>query len=153
MIAVGLAVSGFITSRSSLGADLSLLAEIVAVALLTAGVVFAVRGDHQRHRVLQTTGVIVSLVPAVLWMVPSAWKNTLPDFPGNLGETAQLLAVTHGIVALAAVILGLVLVVGANRRMAAGAAMGGYKTAMRVAYVLYVIALVLGISVYVAIYG
>jgi uncharacterized membrane protein YozB (DUF420 family) len=153
MSAVVLAVSGFITSRSSLGADLSLITEVLAVALLTIGVFYAVRHEYGRHRGFQTVGVIVSIIPAVLWMIPSIWKNTLPDFPGNLDDAGQVLTVAHSAVAVVAVILGLLLVIRGNQRMAAGADMSGYKTAMRVAYVLYVAAAVLGIAVYVRIYG
>jgi uncharacterized membrane protein YozB (DUF420 family) len=153
MIAVFLAVDGFIMSRSSLGADLSLIAEIVAVALLTVGVVFAVRKDYQKHRAFQTTGVIISIIPAVLWMIPSAWENTLPGFPGNLDDGNQVLTVVHGVVGAAAVILGIVLVIRGNQLMAAGASLSGYKTTMRIAYVLYLTAAVLGVAVYVAIYG
>jgi uncharacterized membrane protein YozB (DUF420 family) len=153
MIAVLVAESGFITSRSSMGADVSLITEIVAVVLLTIGVVFAVRRDYAKHRVLQTAGVIVSLIPALLWMLPSLRKNTLPDFPGNLDEGKQLLTVIHSGVALVALILGLVLVIQGNRRMAAGASLSNYRTAMRVAYVLYVLGAVLGVAVYRAVYG
>jgi uncharacterized membrane protein YozB (DUF420 family) len=153
MSAVVLAVSGFITSRSSLGADLSLITEVLAVVLLTIGVFYAVRHDYARHRGFQTAGVIVSIIPAVLWMIPSLWKNTLPDFPGNLDDASQVLTVVHSAVAVAAVILGLVLVIRGNQRMAAGADMSGYKPAMRVAYVLYVAAAVLGVVLYVRIYG
>jgi uncharacterized membrane protein YozB (DUF420 family) len=153
MTAVILAQSGFISSRSSLGADLSLIAEVVAVVLLTVGVVFAVRHEYPKHRGFQTTGVIISVVPAVLWMVPSLWRNTLPDLPGNLGDGSQVLTAAHTVVGVAAVVLGLVLVIRGNQLMAAGASLGGYRTAMRVAYVLYMVGAVLGVAVYVAIYG
>jgi uncharacterized membrane protein YozB (DUF420 family) len=153
MIAAILAKTGFILSKSSLGADLSLIAEVVAVALLTVGVVFAVRHQYHRHRAFQTTGVIVSVVPAVLWMVPSLWQNTLPDLPDNLDDSAQVLTAVHSVVGVAAVVLGLVLVVRGNQLMAAGASLSGYRTAMRVAYVLYLAGAALGVAVYVAIYG
>lgn len=153
MIAVTVAGTGFITARSSLGADLSLLAELVAVVLLTVGVIFAVRHDYRAHRAFQTAGVIVSLIPALLWMVPSLWKNTLPDLPGNLSDSSQLLTVIHATVGVVAVVFGLVLVIRANQRMAAGASLSGYKTAMRAAYVLYVLGAVLGVAVYRVVYG
>jgi uncharacterized membrane protein YozB (DUF420 family) len=153
MIAAALAKTGFILSESSLGADLSLIAEVAAVVLLTVGVVFAARRQYQKHRVFQTTGVIVSAVPAAIWMVPSLWRNTLPDLPDNLDDSAQVLTAVHSVVAVAAVVLGLVLVIRGNQLMAAGASLSGFRKAMRVAYLLYLAGAALGVAVYVAIYG
>jgi uncharacterized membrane protein YozB (DUF420 family) len=59
----------------------------------------------------------------------------------------------HRWVQTSAVVLGLFIVVRASQLAAKGQSLRRYKNAMRVAYVVYLIATALGIWVYLAIYG
>lgn len=153
MAAIVLGASGFITSRSSLGADLSLLASVVAVVLLTAGVVLARRGRYDAHRATQTGGVILNAVPVVLWMMVSLGRYILPGLPGSLSQHGHLLALVHAVVGAAGFALGLVLIVRGNQLMARRESLRGYRTPMRVAYLLYLAGVVLGVALYVVTYG
>jgi uncharacterized membrane protein YozB (DUF420 family) len=149
----GPAVSGFITARSSLGADLSLLASVAAAALLTVGVVLARRKQYDTHRWVQTGAVTLNAIPVVVWMMVSLGRYILPGLPGSLGEHGHALAAVHALVGAAGLALGVVLVVRGNQLMRRGASLRRYRTPMRVAYGFYMIGVVLGIALYVVTYG
>ena len=62
MTASLLAASGFITAHSSLGADVSLVVSVAAIAALSTGVVLARRRRYVTHRWIQTVAVILNAV-------------------------------------------------------------------------------------------
>ena len=153
MVPVATGASGFVTARSSLGADLSLIASVLAVALLTAGVVLARRRRYQAHRWTQSGGVALNAVPVVVWMVVSLVRYILPGIPGTLSQHGHLLAAMHATVGAFGVALGLFLLVRGNQLMARDASLRRYRTPMRVAYLLYVGGVALGVALYVVTYG
>jgi uncharacterized membrane protein YozB (DUF420 family) len=153
VIAYALDASGFLTGRSSLGADLSLLLSAAAIVLLTAGVVQARRRRYDAHRWLQTSGVILNAVLVAFWMAVSLWRFILPGIPGSLSKHGHALAAAHAVVGIAGVALGVFLVVRANQLTRRGESVSRYKTAMRVAYFVYLAAFVLGVWLYVVTYG
>lgn len=153
MIAYALDASGFLTGRSSLGADLSLLLSAAVIVLLTAGVVLARRRRYDAHRWLQTSGVILNAVLVIFWMAVSLWRFILPGIPGTLSNHGHTLAAAHAVVGVAGVALGVFLVVRANQLTRRGESVSRYKTAMRVAYFVYLAAFVLGVWLYVVTYG
>jgi uncharacterized membrane protein YozB (DUF420 family) len=153
VVPVATGASGFVTARSSLGADLSLIASVLAVALLTAGVVLARRRRYQAHRWTQSGGVALNAVPVVVWMVVSLVRYILPGIPGTLSQHGHLLAAVHATVGALGVALGLFLLVRGNQLMARDASLRRYRTPMRVAYLLYVGGVALGVALYVVTYG
>lgn len=153
MTIVGVGASGFITARSSLGADLSLITTVAAAVLLTVGVVLVRRRRYDAHRWVQTTAVVLNAIPVALWMIVSLGRYILPGIPGSLSEHGHLLAAVHAVVGALGVALGVFIVVRANQLTRRGRSLGGYKTAMRVAYVLYLAGVTLGIALYVVTYG
>ena len=153
MTGMTLGASGFITSTSSLGADLSLLASVAAACLLTAGVLLVRRRRYGAHRATQTGAVILNAVPVVLWMMVSLGRDILPGLPGSLSEHGHLLAAVHAAVGAAGFALGIVLVVRGNQLMARGVSLRRYRNPMRLAYLLYLAGVVLGAGLYVVTYG
>lgn len=147
------AASGFLTSRSSLGADISLLVSIAAVLLLTVGVVLARRGAYDKHRWVQSGAILLNGVLVVIWMMVSLGRYILPGIPGSLSQHGHLLAAVHAVVGAAGFALGVVLLVRGNQLMARRASLRRYRTPMRIAYLLYLGAVILGISLYVVTYG
>ena len=154
MIAYALDASGFLTGRSSLGADVSLLVSILAMALLTAGVVLVRRRQYDAHRWVQTASVVLNAVLVGVWMFRSLRLFILPGIPDSLSTHGHALAAVHAadwrIVGTA---LGVFVVVRAGQLTRRGQSVGRYKTAMRVAYVVYLAAFVLGVWLYVVTYG
>lgn len=145
--------SGFLGTGGTLGPDLTLVLSLVAAVLLTVGVVWARRRDYEAHRWVQTSAVCLNAVLVVVWMVRSFWWYVLPDFPGNLERGSYALTTVHAVVGLAGLVLGIVLVIRGNQLMAAGRSLATYKTAMRAAYLAYMAGTVLGVVLYVVLYG
>ena len=147
------AASGFLTGRSSLGADLSLIASAAAISLLTAGVVLARRRRYGSHRWTQTTAVLLNAVVVASWMAVSLVRFILPGIPGTLSEHGHTLAAAHAATGVVGVVLGVFLVVRANQLTRHGRSVHRYRTAMRVSYLVYLAAFALGASLYVVTYG
>jgi len=153
MIAYALDASGFFTAKSSLGADLSLVISVVAAILLTAGVLLVRRRRYEAHRWVQTVAVILNAFLVALWMVRSLWLYILPGVPGSLSSGSHALAAVHAAIGAVGVTLGIFIVVRANQLTARRRTVSPYKMAMRVAYVVYLLGVVLGIALYVVTYG
>jgi len=149
VIAYALDASGFLTGRSSLGADVSLLVSVLAMALLTAGVVLV----RRRHRWVQTAAVVLNAVLVVIWMFRSLRLYILPGIPGTLSKHGHTLTAVHAATGAVGVVLGVYVVVRAGQLTQRGRSVGRYKTAMRVAYLVYLAGFVLGAWLYVVTYG
>jgi uncharacterized membrane protein YozB (DUF420 family) len=153
VIAYALDASGFLTSRSSLGADVSLLLSVLAIALLTAGVVLARRRHYEAHRWLQTSGVILNAILVAIWMFRSLWLYILPGIPSSLSKHGHALAMAHAAAGVVGVLLGVFLIVRANQLTRRGESVSRYRTAMRVTYFVYLAGFALGLWLYVVTYG
>lgn len=153
MIAYALDASGFLTGRSSLGADVSLLLSAVVIGLLTAGVVLVRRRRYTAHRWLQTSGVVLNAALVAFWMAVSLVRFILPGIPGTLSDHGHTLAAVHATVGVVGAALGIFLVVRANLLTRRGQSVRRYRTTMRVAYFVYLAAFVLGLWLYVVTYG
>ena len=152
MIAVTVAGTGFITARSSLGADLSLLAELVAVVLLTVGVIFAVRHDYRAHRAFQTAACASARSRLSLWMVRPSGRTSSPTCPAT---SATPVNSCHGPYShrLIGVVFGLFVMIRANQRRRRRQSLSRHMAPMRVAYVVYLLGTALGVWLYIAMYG
>ena len=153
MTAIVAGASGFITSSSSLGADLSLLVTIAASALLTVGVVLARRRRYDVHRWTQTGGVLLIGVPIVFWMMRSFSRYIAPGLPGTLHEHGHLLAAVHAAVGAVGIVFGVALVVLGHTLWTRGQSLRAYRPPMRASYIVFMAGLVLGIALYVVTYG
>jgi uncharacterized membrane protein YozB (DUF420 family) len=145
--------AGFLGANGSIGADLTLVVILVAFIMLTVGVVLARTGRYAAHRWVQTIAVILNAIPVVVWMIRSYWLYVRPDLPGNLSKSVDLLTTVHAVAGLIGVVLGLYVIIRANQLTARGESVGRYKNWMRAAYVVYLLATVLGIWVYAKLYG
>jgi uncharacterized membrane protein YozB (DUF420 family) len=144
---------GFLDTRGTIGADVSLLVMIVAAVMLTTGVVLARTRHYRAHRWVQTAAVCLNAVPVAFWMIRSYWLYVRPGLPGVLSKGRDLLATVHALTGVAGVALGVFIVIRANQLEARGESVSRYKTTMRVAYVVYMLAVALGIWLYVVTYG
>jgi len=145
--------SGFLSSHSSIGADLSLVIMVAAAILLTVGVVLAKSKRYEAHRWVQTAAVCLNAVPVVVWMIRSFWLYVRPGLPGNLSKSVDALTTVHAVAGLIGVVIGMVVMIRANQLAAKGQSLSRYKNAMRIAYAVYMLATALGIWVYITLYG
>lgn len=153
VIAYFLDGSGFLLPKSRIGADLSLIVTVVAVVMLTVGVVFARSRRYGAHHWMQTAAVTLNAVPVVFWMIRSLRLFILPGLPGTLSERGHTLAAVHALTGAIGVALGVFIVIRANQLFARGESLARYKNVMRVAYVIYLLAAALGVALYVVTYG
>jgi uncharacterized membrane protein YozB (DUF420 family) len=144
---------GFLGTNGTLGPDLTLVLSLVAAVLLTAGVVLVRRGSYGGHRWVQTAAVCLNAVLVIVWMVRSFRLYVLPGFPGDLSNGTFALTTVHAVVGLIGVVLGVFLVIRCNQLMASGRSLARYKAAMRVAYLVYMAGTVLGVVLYVVLFG
>jgi uncharacterized membrane protein YozB (DUF420 family) len=144
--------SGFLGTKGSIGADLSLVVMVAAVVVLTVGVVLANAKRYGAHRWVQTAAVCLNAVPVVVWMIRSFRIYILPGLPGNLGMGIDALTTVHAVVGLIGVVIGVFVVIRANQLEAQGQSLSRYKTPMAVAYFVYLLGTALGVWVYFALY-
>lgn len=145
--------SGFLGTKGTLGPDLTLVLSLAAAVLLTLGVFWARRRSYQAHRWVQTAAVCLNALLVIVWMVRSFRWYVLPGFPADLSHGSYALTTIHAVAGLIGVVLGVFLVVRGNLSMASGRSLARYRTAMRAAYVLYMAGTVLGVVLYVVLYG
>jgi uncharacterized membrane protein YozB (DUF420 family) len=145
--------TGFLGTNGSVGADLAIIVMLVAFVMLTIGVVLARTGRFGAHRWVQTAAVILNAIPVVAWMIRSYWLYVRPDLPGNLSKSIDALTTVHAVTGLVGVVLGLFVVIRAGQLTARGESVARYKNWMRAAYIVYLLATVLGVWVYIKLYG
>jgi len=136
---------GFLGTNASVLYDLNLLLQLVLLVVLLLGFRLGrikSEGSLKLHRRLMRILVVLNAVAILFVMGPSLLANV----GAALGETSFIgfpLTLTHHTIGLAAEILGVVL---AFRKF------GNVRLWMRVTFILWLIALVLGIGFYVRYY-
>jgi uncharacterized membrane protein YozB (DUF420 family) len=141
---------GFLGTSANWAADMTLVVSLLVAALFTIGVVLAVRGQYGAHRVVQTTAAIINAV-LVFWMMILPFRDFVapPNNPAGLPESAVLTTRIHAAVGAVALIFGLFVVLRGNGLMPKFLRFNNYKAFMRVAYILYMTATLIGIFVYI----
>jgi len=141
---------GFLGTAANFAADFTLTLMLLFAVLLTAGVLFAVKGRYTIHRWTQTTAVILSVI-MVLWMMILPYRDFVaPGVPQRLAEPFYWLTTLHAVVGFFAFVLGVFIVLRANGLMIERLKFNDYKGWMRVSYILYMVTVLLGLAVYYA---
>ncbi len=129
----------------------TMIVQVVALALIVAALVAWKRGSLERHGKLMGVATLLSVGSILIVMIPSftsGFNDFLADLPGG-SATAQI-NIFHGIVGVAGIALAAV--------VTSRWALGGFKVnkncyaknLMRATIAVWVFALVLGIGVYLA---
>lgn len=141
---------GFLGTSANWAADMTLLASLLVAALFSLGVLFAVRRQYRAHRLAQTTAVLANAV-LVLWLMILPFRDFVvpPDNPGGLPAAAILTTRIHAAVGAAALIFGFFVMLRGNGLVPQFLQFSNYKAYMRVAYILYMTATLIGIFVYI----
>ena len=147
--AVNLESPGFLNLGADLGADISLVSMLLLGVLFTFGVVLAIRGKYQVHRYVQTFGVLLSTV-LVFYLMVLRFLARQDDGDDPVSEFFNILLFSHIFLGSAAVLLGLFIALRANGLVPEFLQFQKYSTSMRVSYALYMVAIFLGVWVYVA---
>lgn len=141
---------GFLGTSANFAADMTLVLSALVALLFTIGVVLAVRGRYQAHRWFQTTAAVINAV-LVLWLMVLPFRDFVaaPDNPGGLPLSAIATTRIHAAVGGTALVFGLFVTLRGNGLMIKPLRFSNYKAFMRVAYVLYMTATLIGLFVYI----
>ncbi len=141
---------GFLGTSANFGADMTLLLSALVAILLTLGVVFAVRHQYTAHRWLQTSGVLLNAV-LVLWLMVLPYRDFVapPNNPAMLPLSAIATTRIHAAVGATAFLFGIFVMLRGNGLMIKPLQFSNYRVFMRVSYILYMTASLIGLFVYI----
>ncbi len=128
----------FLGTRASIFADVTLIVQIIAFILLFSGVIYAKRKNYPKHFKMAYIVVFMALL-AFLWMSFSLINN-LQALISNLTSSRSMFAVIHVVVGLAALLAGV--------SFAFNRFIRKIRNNMRITFLLWVFALLLGIALY-----
>jgi uncharacterized membrane protein YozB (DUF420 family) len=152
MIQALLTGPGFLGTRAPLHSDLSLLLILLSAILFTIGWRLAVGKHFKTHRWVQTTAAILNTIVVLSVMIASFIIYILPGIPGKLFEGTYGVTTVHAFIGMLGLLLGVFVVLRANGLMPKRLRFKNYKLFMRISYGLYMLATLVGVIVYVAVY-
>jgi uncharacterized membrane protein YozB (DUF420 family) len=141
---------GFLGAGAPLYSDLSLLLILLAAGLFTWGWRLAAGRQYASHRWVQTAAATLNALVVLSVMIASFVKHILPGVPNKLLEGSYGVTTVHAMVGAVGLILGIFVVVQANRRIPKRLPFRNVRQTMRVSYALYLASTFLGVLVYVA---
>jgi uncharacterized membrane protein YozB (DUF420 family) len=139
---------GFLGTSANFAADMTLVLSLLVGLALTCGFVLARRRNYRWHRVVQTAAGLTNAV-LVLWLMILPFRDFVaPGVPDRLNERFYAVTALHAAVGASALVLGLFVILRANGLMLKPLRFSNYKLVMRVSYVLYLLATLIGVLVY-----
>jgi uncharacterized membrane protein YozB (DUF420 family) len=111
-----LSMKGFLGTGATFGADLNLVVQFIMGAALVAGAALAKKKRYTAHGICQTSVLLLNLIMIALVMLPSFRLQVVPAFPRVFRKRYYTVAAIHGLLGVAAQLLGLyiILVAGTN---------------------------------------
>src|SRR5512140_3392146 len=143
---------GFLGTKATFGPDLALVLIIISSILFTVGWQLAVHKHYEVHRWVQTSAAIINASVVLVVMVGSFVFFTLPEIPANIVRPSVWVALVHAVVGTVAFLLGVLVVLRANKLVPKALRFKNYKLFMRTAYALYMLAAAIGVAVYIVTY-
>ena len=143
---------GFLGTNANFRSDATLVLILVTEVLFTIGWRLAVRKRYEAHRWVQTSAVILNTLVVLITMISSFVTYILPGIPGKLNEGSYGVTTVHALVGLVGLVLGVFIVLRGNNLVPKALRFSNYKLFMRTSYVLYSLATLLGVVVYIVVY-
>ena len=143
---------GFLGTRATFGPDLALVLILISSTMFTIGWQLAVHKHYDIHRWVQTSAAIINSSAVLAIMVGSFWGFTLPHLPAKIGQTVTQVTTVHAIIGAITFLLGVFVVLRANKLVPKAWRFKNYKLFMRTAYSLYMLTTFIGIAVYLVTY-
>lgn len=143
---------GFLGTRATFGPDIGLVLILVSAVLFTAGWRLAVHKHYSIHRWVQTSAATINAVAVLSIMVGSFLGFVLPTLHATTYHPVTLITTIHAAIGAITFLLGVFVVLSANKLVPTSWRFSNYKLFMRTAYVLYMMSTLMGIAVYVATY-
>jgi uncharacterized membrane protein YozB (DUF420 family) len=142
-----------LTTKAPTGAVLALATSVLVAVALTVGWRLAVAGRYTAHRRVQTAAVALSTIVIAAWMIRSFALYVAPAIPAKLGQRAYAVATVHAAVGVAALVLGVYVVLGARKLVPGRLRFTNFKAFMRSSYALYLLGTLTGVILFVVAYG
>jgi uncharacterized membrane protein YozB (DUF420 family) len=154
MVQALLTGAGFLGTRAPLHSDLSLILILLSAGLFTTGWRLAVHKHFKTHHWVQTSAAILNTTVVLMVMIPSFIIYILPGIPNKLLVGTYGVTTVHAFIGALGLLLGVFVVLRANKVKFVPKRLRfkNYKLFMRTSYWLYMLATLVGVIVYVAVY-
>jgi len=140
---------GFLGTGAPLSADVTLAIEVAMGLTLVLGMLLARRQRYRAHAGCQSAVVALNLIVIAQLMVPSFRSQVAPKIPARLARTYYTVATGHAMMGCIAELLGLYIILAAGTKiLPEGLRFVRYRLWMRIALVIWWIALLLGLTTY-----
>src|SRR5271154_377093 len=107
-------MKGFLGPGATCGADLNLVVQLIMGVALAMGALLAKRRRYRAHGICQTTVLLLNLLMIGLVMWPSFQQQVKPAMAKVLHKWYFEVALVHGVLGIAAELLGLYIVIAAG---------------------------------------
>ena len=143
---------GFLGTKAPVRSDITLVLILITTVLFTIGWQLALRKRYEAHRWVQTAAAILNAIIVLLAMINIFIIYILPGIPGKLLQGSYGATTVHGLVGAIGLLLGLFVVLRANKLVPKSLRFKNYKLFMRTSYSIYMLATLLGVVVYIMAY-
>ena len=146
-------MQGFLGAGGTFAADLNLLLQVTMALALTVGMFLARQKHYFAHGCVQSTVVILNLIPIAMIMLPSFRQQVAPQVPAGLSDKYYSVALAHTMVGSLAELLGLYVILTGMKLLPESIRFRNYKVWMRSTLGVWWVAVALGIFTYVTWYA
>ena len=140
---------GFLGTGAPLSADVTLAIEFAMGVTLILGMMLARRQRYRAHAWCQSAVVVLNLIVIALLMVPTFRSQVAPKIPARLARPYYAVATGHATMGCIAELLGVYIILAAGTKiLPESLRFVRYKLWMRIALVIWWLALMLGFTTY-----
>ena len=143
---------GFLGTRATFGPDIALVLVLISAVMFTIGWQLAVHKRYDIHRWVQTSAATINALAVLAIMVGSFWGFVLPALSTKWGQTVTTITTIHAAIGTVTFLLGVFVVMRANKLVPKAWRFRNYKLFMRTSYSLYMLTTFIGLVVYVITY-
>jgi len=143
---------GFLGTKAPVRSDITLILILITAILFTIGYRLAIRKRYEGHRWVQTSAAILNTIVVLLAMINVFIVYIMPGIPAKLFQGSYGATTLHGLVGAIGLILGIFVVLRANKLVPKSLRFKNYKLFMRTSYSIYMLATLLGVVVYIMAY-
>ena len=144
--------SGFLGTHAPFISDLTLILILLTAISFTVGWQLARHKHLKAHRWVQTCNASVNAIVVLSVMINVFVVHILPGIPGKLLQGDYAVTTIHALVGMCGLLLGIFVVLRANKLVPKRLRFKNYKRFMRTSYWLYMAATLLGLIVYLEVY-
>jgi uncharacterized membrane protein YozB (DUF420 family) len=144
--------SGFLGTHAPFISDLTLILILLTAILFTIGWQLARHKRFTAHRWVQTSSASLNALVVLSVMINSFVLHILPGIPAKLLVGDYAVTTIHAFIGMCGLLLGIFVVLRANKLVPKRFRFKNYKRFMRASYGLYMAATVLGLVVYLEVY-